>query len=426
MSLLEIRPLISKHVWDSSRKTISRVVDIRPGRFYLSGLVLSSDRNFYYSPYVTVAGDYYCDCQGFSSTEAICSHILAVMRKAYMLGIDITPWIKGLKNEYDESEYMKVYKTSLESYNKLFGGLQAGRYISAVCAPPEKGKSYLNATFAVDMCLNHNKNALIIDTEGGFTPEWIENIAKDRNAPNGVAVEFINWRVRVDENNNVIRPLYKAKDFDGAIRNFGKYLDNITVDKPTVFIYDARHIVQILPFFGRPLSFKVKGGVVEPQDTGDLVPIWESPIGLLVEKFNIGYVAIDSLSAPIESFFTGGQINYRTRAKTTQALLGRCQDLIDEYELVLMVSAHATINHANPYDDPKIVGGKAVLHNVKCVLYMDDYTSKAVAKSADVNWRNLRKFTILRHPMKTPFSETTYAQTTPYGVKDFDRSQYVK
>ena len=431
MSLLQVRALVSKHVWNRSRELIKRVVDFRPGRFRMSGLVMSSDKQFMYSPYVTADGSYYCDCKGYEATDAICSHILAIMRKAMMLQFDISLWINGLNGRYNESDFMKVYETSVEGYNNMFGGLQAGRYISGIVAPPEVGKSYLAATFAVDMVLDHKKNALIIDTEGGFTPEWIDAILKDRGQEGAINVEFVKWRVKVGQNALMTEPTYENTarteiEYKASIGQFHNYMKKIDADKPTIFVYDARHLVQIMPFFGRPLKFKVKGGVIEPMDTGDLMPIWECPVGLLVELYNIGYVCLDSLSAPVESFFTGGQINYRTRAKATQALLGRAQDLVDENEIVFMITAHASVGHANPYGEPKIVGGKSVLHNTKYVLIMEKYGGKAVAKKAGVNWRNLRKGRIFRHPLKTPFDEECSLQTTAAGVKDFDRGAYVK
>lgn len=433
MSLLQVRSHVSKHVWERSRKIVSRVIDFRVGNFKLSGLVMSGERNFYYNPFICADGSFYCDCQGFEATETICSHILAIMRKAQMVGFNIRPWIRGLNGEYNESDYMKIYETSLKSYNKLFGGLQGGRYLSGICSSPELGKSYMNATFCVDMCLKHGKNALVIDTEGGFTPEWIYAIAEDRGAKDGINVEFIDWRVRIGDKGQKIVPVYKHGkskknpngQFKNAIMAFNNYVGKLEINKPTVFIYDARHIIQILPFFGRALEFKIKGGVIEPLETGDLLPIWESPVGVMVEKFNIGYVSLDSLSAPIGSFFTGGQINYRPRGKTTQALLGRAQDLVDEYQNVFMITAHASINHTDPYADVAVVGGKAVLHNVKYIAFLERYKGKKVAKEAGLNWRNLRYLKIFRHPRKTPYSETGYIQTTPYGIKDFDRNKYI-
>ena len=343
-----------------------------------------------------------------------------MLRKAEWDGVDIKPYISGLLGEYISEEEM-IYETSLEAYNTLFGGLRARRHLSAIASPPEVGKSYVMAQFAIDMAAKYGLNTLIIDTEGGFEPDWLPLIAE--RAGIEINVQFIDWRVKVDTKT-------AGKGQDSSQRVFPEFdytkFKIKKSDKPTIYIYDARHIVQVMPFFGRPLAYKIKGGVIEPIEAGNMTSIWDSPIGKVIEGGNIGFVVLDSLSSPIESFFTGGQINYRTRAKTTQALLARGQDIIDEFKIVVMVTAHATIQHNNPHADPSIVGGKAVLHNIKFAAYMDKYAGKSIAKKAKVDWRNLRVMQIYRHTMKTPWREKTYLMTTGAGVIDFDRTPYLK
>jgi len=383
---------------------MGRVIDVRVGHFRISGLVLNSDGTYYYNPTLAADGTMFCDCQGFKE-NLICSHVLALLRKAEFEGFNIEKFINGLRGEYIEDEYVKIYETSLKGYNDLFGGLQGGRHPNMLFSEAEIGKSYLNAQFCVDMLLKYNLNALINDTEGGVAPEWFYNIAKHKGKE--IDVKFIDWRVR--------DKIKKSKDTETHMPEYDySKLKIEKPDKPTIYIYDARHIVQVLPFFGRPISFKIKGGVMEPIDAGGTVSIWESPIGTIVEKCNIGYVANDSLSAPLEKFFVGGQINYRTRTKTTQVWLGRSQDLIDEYKIVLMNIAHATINHSNPYAVPVPVGGKAVLHNNKYIAFMEKYKNKKLK-----NWRNLRKMRIFRHMTKPSWSEECIFEISEHGFEDF-------
>jgi hypothetical protein len=331
---------------------------------------------------------------------------MAMFRRALWDELDVSPWVRGLQGLYNEEEDMK-YETSLVGYNDLFGGLRANKRISSLAAPPETCKSYVAATFACDMA-GHGLNTLIIDTEGGFEEDWIEAIAERMGIE--INVEHITWRVEVKTPSDVITPNYKYADF-----KFN------TSDTPTIYIYEARHLAQILPFFGRPLKFKIKGGVIEPLEAGDMTSIEDSPVGKLVTGANIGMVVLDSISSPVESMFTGGQINYRTRAKATQALLGRAQDLVDANRIVFLSTAHATIQHNNPHAKPSIVGGKAVLHNIKYIAYIEKYGGKKVAKDAGVDYLNLRKMAIFRHPMKTPWRDSAYLMTTAAGVVDFNR-----
>jgi hypothetical protein len=416
MSIFELRRFASRGVWERSVKIMGRVTYFRPGIFKLTGMVLSSEQSYFYNPWIAKDGTFFCDCQGHENSNTICSHIMALLRKADFEGYDIDPYLRGLDGMYEEDKAME-YKTSLEGYNRLFGGLQSGRHISCLFAPPEVGKSYTNAQFCVDMANLHKLNSLVIDTEGGFAPEWIDLIAKRFGIK--VNVKFVDWRVRVKADDSGKRedvtPEYDYKDFNKWVT-----ANPMDEDAPTVYIYDARHLVQIFPFFGRPIDFKIKGGVIEPIEGGDMKPIWESPIGIMVEKFNIGYVANDSLSAPIESFFTGGQTNYRTRTKATQVWLGRAQDLIDEYKVVFMNTVHATVDHTNQWADPSPVGGKAVLHNNKYIAYIEKYQGKAVAKKLKLDWRTLRRMKIYRHMTKAAFSDMCYLMTTDAGVVDFN------
>jgi len=437
MILYSIRRHVSKHVWDRSGKIMGRVYDYRISKRRLSGLIMNSERDAFYSPWISYDGTFYCDCQGYEGSDNICSHILALLKKADFEGDDVSPFVNGLNKVPNEVEDMK-YETQLKCYDDLFGGLRTGQ-ISGVVSAPEVGKSLLIATLAVDMMKNHGKNALVIDTEGGFTAEWLEGIA-ERYGLEEFDVVNIKWRVKVERRGGTAEqlvpmtnePKYLKKE-DGtrgkmtrkSTFDYKKFKLPKETDKPTVYIYNARHAVQIYPFFGRPQMMRIKGGVIEPTEYGAMTSIWDSPVGMLVDKRNIGFVALDSISTPMESLFTGGQINFRTRGKAQSVLFGRAQDLVDEYPVVFMTTVHATINHANEYAKPQHTGGKSILHNVKWVAYLEKYEGKAVAKAAGLNFRNLRAMYVYRHPMKTPWEDKTYCQTTGQGIQDFDRSAYV-
>ena len=176
--LYRIRHRVSRSVWERSAKIMGRVVYYRFGKFRLSGMVQNTEGDFFYSPTVAKDGTFYCDCIGFEGAETICSHILAILRKAEFDGENISQYVDAILGIHKEEQEMVEYKTSIEGYNKLFGGLQSGRHISCLFALPETCKSYINAQFAVDMAVLHNKSSLIIDTEGGFAPEWIKLISE--------------------------------------------------------------------------------------------------------------------------------------------------------------------------------------------------------------------------------------------------------
>ena len=73
---------------------MGRVIYYTPGSSRLSGLVRSSAIDeYFYNPWIATDGTFYCDCQGYESAETICSHIMALLRKAEFDGIDIYRFI---------------------------------------------------------------------------------------------------------------------------------------------------------------------------------------------------------------------------------------------------------------------------------------------------------------------------------------------
>ena len=412
MSIFDLRQFASRRVWERSVKIMGRVSDYRYGNFKLAGLVLDSGRVYHYNPWIAKDGTFYCDCQGFEGAGTLCSHLVALLRKAYFEDYEIEEYIMGLRGEYTGDFDEMIYETSIEGYNKLFGGLRAGRHISGLFARPQIGKSIMLSQFMTDMALKHDASSILIDTEGGFAPEWIEAAAQ--RAGGEVEVVFVDWRVKVITKD---RDKGKSQHQTPEYPNFK--LPKFNADTPTIFIYDARNIVQIFPFFGRPQAFKVKSGVIEPIEGGGLVSIDQSPIGKIMDAADVKFVANDSLSAPLEAYFTGGMINYRTRAKATQVWLGRCQDLIDEYKCVLMNTAHATKDPTNQWSIAEPVGGKAILHNNKYIAYLRKYGNKKAAKEQGINYTTLRKMSVYRHMTKPQGEEEALMRTVNGGVIDF-------
>jgi len=389
---------------------MGRVVDVNIGNHRISGLVLGSKAfkledngtTLVYTPSIADTGEFFCDCQGFQGNETICSHILALLRQAETLDLNIERFIKALRGEVimREEDYIE---TSLEGWNKLFGGLRKDK-ISGLNSEPDVGKSFLNTQFAIDI-LRIGKNALIIDTEGGIEEDWLHNIAERFSIP--LEIEYIEFPIEYEsegkKDTTITKPVFKYQNLKYKIKT-----------KNTVYIWDHRNVLGILTFHGRPMLFREKSGVKEPIDmSASMTSVGASPIGIICDKCNIGYISYDSISAPIEKEFTGGQQNYPRRTKVTQAWLGRAQELLDLHELVVMNIIHASIAHNNPYADPIPVGGKGVLHNTKYVAFLEKYKNKKLR-----DWRSNRKLNVFRHMMKAPWSENALVKIKGDGFHD--------
>ena len=113
MSIFDLRQFASRRVWERSVKIMGRVSDYRYGNFKLAGLVLDSGRVYHYNPWIAKDGTFYCDCQGFEGAGTLCSHLVALLRKAYFEDYEIEEYIMGLRGEYTGDFDEMIYETSI-------------------------------------------------------------------------------------------------------------------------------------------------------------------------------------------------------------------------------------------------------------------------------------------------------------------------
>jgi len=398
----KLQHLVSPRVFKRSEEVVPRIFKLEIINGRVTAYIRGSREPEIHTASIDQNGNYFCSCQGFLSHCKICSHLFAILRKLDEDGVDITPYVKGLLGFGDEK--MEVVKTSLEGYNRLFGGLHKGR-INAIYGKPEMGKSILDMQFAIDTMEAEGGNSLLIDTEGGIEVGWLKYFLK-RN-PN-LSIERIVWPVEEI-----------VKERGGAIEkrllfNYGD-VEYKKTKKNTIYIWECRTLLPILAFHGRPLYFKESGGVIEPIDeVSHLTSISDSPIGKLVKDCEIKYIGYDSISLPVESEFTGGQSNWRTRAKAEFVLLNRTQQLLDKFNLIAMLVIHAT---QGGFSKPIPVGGKALLHNAKFVVYISSITKRSGKWAGS---KSLRKLEIYRHQFKEAWSESAEVAITDNGFIDLN------
>jgi len=393
--------LCSSEVFRRSEKVVPRIFKVEQSGGRITAYVRGSVEPEIHTVSINTRGEYFCSCRGFlAHPNRLCSHLVGLLRKLEMEGEDISPYVKGLLGFGDMS--VEMVETSLKGYNRLFGGL-CKRRINAVFGKPEMGKSLLNLQFAVDVVSREGGNALIVETEGGLERRWLSYF-KDRNPE--LQWASVEWPVFEDVK-RVSGSVEKQVVFDYDDLKFEKREAN------TIYVWECRTLLPILAFHGRPLYFKMKGGVIEPVDVPEMmVSLRDSPVGRLIEECNLKYLSYDSLSTPIESEFTGGQSNWRTRAKTTFALLNKVQQVLDSYDVVAMLTVHAT---QGGFEKPRPVGGKALLHNSKFVAYLTSFTARSGRYAGS---RSLRKLQVYRHPLKEKWSEEAAVVITDRGFVD--------
>jgi len=68
----------------------------------------------------------------------------------------------------------------------FIGELQSNT-ITTICGPPGCGKSTIIFQY-INECINNNKKAIYVDTEGGFSPERLKQINKDINLHNIIVI----------------------------------------------------------------------------------------------------------------------------------------------------------------------------------------------------------------------------------------------
>jgi len=396
-----LQHIVSPRVFKRSEKVVPRIFKLEEINGCITAYIRGSKQPEVHTASIDKNGNYFCNCQGFMShSEKLCSHLFALLRKMEEDGKDITPYVKGILGFGDEK--MEIIKTSLEGYNKLFDGLHKGR-INAIYGKPEMGKSILDMQFAIDVMEAEEGNSLIIDTEGGVEVDWLKYFLK-RNPD--LSIERVTWPVEevVSEKGNAVekRVLFNYDD-----------LEYKPTQKNTIYIWECRTLLPVLAFHGRPLYFKESGGVIEPIDeVSQLRTVTKSPIGRMVKECKIKYIGYDSISAPVESEFTGGQSNWRTRAKTEFVLLNRTQQLLDKFNLVAMLVIHST---QGGFKKPEPVGGKALLHNSKFVTYITQITKRSGPWAGS---KSLRKLEIYRSQFKESWSESAEVVITDEGFKD--------
>lgn len=248
----------------------------------------------------------------------------------------------------------KEYKSSLEALNKLFNGMAySTSEIFALYGLPNIGKTLLGTQEAFWFA-NQGVNVLYIDTEGSFI------------------TALKTWK-------------------DRFMKRFQK--------KGEIYAVSYLNLEDLMRFLGYNIDINLRGNKVEV--SSDLIK-GNSEFEEFIKNNNIGFVVLDSVSAPIRNKFPSAQQNFPARADITSMIyagLLRAQ----AYGVVILTIHHATLNPANPYEiHAEVRGGIVVQYYSKRIVYMDMREKKGM--------EHIRRFWLVRSPNARSWSRVEFAR----------------
>lgn len=407
----KLKGLMSENVILKSMNTTVQNFNILPDM--VVGDVLGSDGKKKYR--VTIANDGRCTCtHEHWKQDELCSHIGAVIEN---MGMQADPFIKSVINRYRYKDGKAKFITSflptdLRAINYLLGGLPVSTEV-LVYAPFEAGKTILAMQLAFNVMQLTGGGAMIIDTEGSeFTyTEWIEIF----NKRYGMNVQLVLLDVRVIPSDEK-----KKKAFNFSITPLPKDYERSKRQK--LIIVDARGITSLLPFLGRYVRFETselgKTSLKSLKGDMDEQP-WETRIADIIKKNDVGFLALDSLTRPLDQLVPS-KANLPGRAQATQLLLTQLDILAHWFSIPVVVTAHETLDPLDTFSKPEPKGGKNVHYAFKFVLYMS-WKSSSHTPHVEKREVNTREIHLKRHPSKASFGVHQIIDLTNDGFVDYVR-----
>jgi hypothetical protein len=206
--------------------------------------------------------------------------------------------------------------------------------------------------------------------------------------------------------------------------------------KQTLFALDCRFVEDVLAFFGRGVAMEMsekkekintvdgkktetRGGkfTLRPISREWQRDIWDSPVGQFVTKHNIRFFAIDSVTNPMQEFGTERE-NFPARANATNLLMLRAQLLTERLDLIGINIMHQSVDPANPWTRPQVLGGKPILYNHKYLLYIQhekDFRTPSIKDLGIEKTKTTRMIWLMRHPSRQPWVRPIFFNLTSSG-----------
>lgn len=178
---------------------------------------------------------------------------------------------------------------------------------------------------------------------------------------------------------------------------------------------DAKQAKDLAKYFGYDITFKLKKKKGDKKASGkielsvnsiDELPEIENDI----VKYKINIVIIDSISSPTKIFSTSKSQNLPARDDYTSLLYTTLISLQSKYNVIVMISAHASFNPTDPYHQiAEVRGGGTVHYFGKRIVYID--------KRQSSKYSDYRRFWLKRGEAKS-FNKATVLKIDEDGYHD--------
>jgi RecA/RadA recombinase len=311
--------------------------------------------------YVLDAKEQFCTCPARIFKKTTCKHLREVGAVPIELG--------------EIEKAVRRWPSFSAGVNNLFGGaFFSSDAVVGLHGLPHEGKSLWMIHEAFNLAAQ-GCNVLYVDTEGNASEM------------------FLHWKDKL-----AARFSPKGKIYLESRRSLESLCDFLGFKVAVVFHSAAKKGQQAEK--GK-MEFRI------------LSSVDESDLEKAVREKEISAVIIDSISAPIRNAFPDAQENFPSRASAMALLFGKLVAVQEKFSCAVAVTAHSSINPANPYQAwAELRGGVVAHHYIKRLLYIDSRKAKKYA--------NFRRLWVFRCEDKPKLGGVAAVEIRDDGMHDYE------
>jgi len=261
----------------------------------------------------------------------------------------------------DAIKNLRYIPSSIEGLNEVYGGyVYNSDEIVALYGKPQVGKTL----FCLQEAVASDANVLYIDTEGGFrgmASKWLD-VLRARFKTEGKIylessknlmslMEFFGFKTKV-----VFQTAGDDEDEEdeGAEVRSRKKPETVEEKIKMMQKQEKREMRE---------KGKMEFRVLEKYDN--------APIDVWIKENKIGFVILDSITAPVRVIMPEERQNLPARATAMAIIMGKLVNLQQNHNVCVLVTSHASFDPTNPHSVAQMRGGVAVYHFAKRIIYMD-------------------------------------------------------
>jgi len=339
------------------------------------GTPTHEDPNPYYMTYVGHSKDYgyegVCSCKGwtFGKTK-FCKHCRESLRKMTY----------EERREFMTEEIKGYVESSIPKINSMQKGYPIGT-LQAFVGRSRSGKTLLTLQEAMFINRKNGKNIVLVMTEArdGFfqIKPWVKRL-NERFKTNFEALEW-----RFDEP-KYLSSCYQYTPKTGKLKmkdgkpvmkfhyNLPWIKEEPKTDNPKVIALQMPSLFSLFLLLGFPAEVRnTDGGKQEvlPRPEWEMLIFFNTPLGMILLENNVGFLALDSISAPLKNIFVAGERSYSGRANVIALILSRFDYFAKNLLIPCFIINHLSENESRS-GSVKAFGGSMIRYTHKFELEM--------------------------------------------------------